>query len=271
MEWSKLKNIILLLLFITNLFLLALVGMQEWSSARYHAEARNDALEVLGKNGIQMALDDLPQDVTLPLAQFSRERARDAATLTALLGSLNEQNLGGGQFLYEGEQGYAYLRGRGEFSITFSSGAYPVSGGLAEHARDMLTLLDMEAEVCSVSGDAHSGSVMLTQLWQGTPVLNCEINAVYEGGELTQLSGTRLYNEPEALGSVELSAVTGLLRFLEQLSDTGDICRSILQMSPGYAMTTGLSDPATLRPIWYIETDTGAYCLDALSAELERL
>lgn len=271
MEWPKLKNIILLLLLVTNLFLLGLVGVQEWNSARYHAEARTDALEVLAKNGIQMGYEVLPRDQTLPLAQFSRDRSRDAATLTALLGDLTEQNMGGGQYLYEGEKGYAYLRGRGEFSVTLASGAYPLTGSAAEHAGDMLRLLGLDTVVKSVTGDAHSARVTLIQLWQGLPVLNCEMEVSYEGGELVSLSGTRLYNEPESLGSVELSAVTGLLRFLEQFSDTGDICSAITRMEAGYRLTTGLADPATLRPIWYFETDTGSYLLDAVSAELTRL
>ena len=40
MEWSKLKNIILLLLVSVNAFLLILVGVQESRAARYEEDTR---------------------------------------------------------------------------------------------------------------------------------------------------------------------------------------------------------------------------------------
>ena len=52
MEWSKLKNIILLLLVSVNAFLLILVGVQESRAARYEEDTRQAAVRVLEQSGI---------------------------------------------------------------------------------------------------------------------------------------------------------------------------------------------------------------------------
>ena len=59
MEWSKLKNIILILLLCVNAFLLVLAGIQESRSARYEEETRQAAVDVLEQNGIAFALERL--------------------------------------------------------------------------------------------------------------------------------------------------------------------------------------------------------------------
>lgn len=265
MEWPKLKNIILLILLVTNLFLLGLVGLREWDSAHYQAMARSDALEVLAKNNISMDKEALPRDVTLSAATVARDRTGEAALLSPLLGSVTEQSMGGGQMSYEGEKGHASLRSRGEFSVTLNPGACPLTGSLEQHAAQTLKQMGFDAQAVSVQGDGESGSVTLLQRWNGVAVLNCRVEALYEGGDLVSLTGSRLSGTPAAAGSVELSAVTGLLRFLEQLADTGDVCSQINRMEAGYQLSSGLSDPAVLTPVWMFETDTGSYVLDPAS------
>lgn len=271
MEWSKLKNIILLILLTTNLFLLLLVGYRSWSTARYESGARSAALTLLAKNGIGMDKEALPRDILLSPASVSRDRSRETEQLSPLLGAVTEQALGGGHFLYSGEKGQVYLRGRGEFSAALDSGAYPLSGGMADHAREVLSLMGFEGRADDVSGTPEEGVVTLIQLWEGAPVLNCTVQAIYRNGSLVAISGTQLSGPPVVTGSTQLSAVTGLLRFLELFSDTGDVCSRVSVMRAGYLLSTGPSDPASLTPVWYFETDTGAYYLDVLANQLKKL
>lgn len=270
MEWSKLKNIILLILLITNLFLLFLVGYRSWNTARYETGARSDALTVLAKNGIEMDKEALPRDALLSTASVSRDREREAELVAPLLGTVSEQSLGGGQFLYSGEKGQVYFRSRGEFAVSLEPGAYPLSGSMADHARDVLSRMGFNGMAASVEGTAEEGSVLLIQLWEGAPVLNCSVKAVYQNGSLVSASGTRLAGTPDVTGTAELSAVTGLLRFLELFTDTGDVCNRVNVMRGGYLLSTGPSDPATLTPVWYFETDTGAYTLDMTLNQLRK-
>ena len=61
MEWSKLKNIILLLLVSVNAFLLILVGVQESRAARYEEDTRQAAVRVLEQSGITFGPERVPQ------------------------------------------------------------------------------------------------------------------------------------------------------------------------------------------------------------------
>ena len=271
MEWSKLKNIILLILLATNLFLLFLVGYRNWNTARYESGARSDALTVLAKNGIAMDKEALPKDALLSTASVSRDREGEADLLAPLLGSVSGQALGGSQFLYSGEKGQVYFRSRGDFAVSLEPEAYPLSGSMADHAREVLALMGFHGSVTDVTGTAQNGSVTLVQLWEDTPVLNCTVRAVYRSGSLVSASGTRLSGTPAVTGSAELSAVTGLLRFLELFTDTGDVCSRVNVMRGSYQLSSGPSDPATLTPVWYFETDTGTYTLDMTLNQLKKL
>ena len=272
MEWPKLKNIIIVILLITNLFLLGLVGLQGWNSSNYQAQAREDALQVLEQNGIHMQAETLPQDRSLTVAAVSRDREAEGALMERLLGKRAEDGSEGGDPMYTGEKGETKLGNRGEFQISLKPGAYPVTGALADHALALLERMEMQAVVLSSEGDAEDGVVTLLQLWNGVPVRTCRITVRYAGAEKpVVIAGTRISGTPVTTGEVELSAVTGLLRFLEKFSDTGDVCNEILVMQAGYQMLTGLSDPATLTPIWYFVTDSGAYTLDVMANQLKKL
>lgn len=280
MEWSKLKNIILLILVVTNAFLLVLVGSRAWNAARYQANARADAIQVLSRSGITVDKDILPKDVVLPVGSVSRDREGEAQTLAPLLGEVTVQSPGGGRFLYTGSFGVADLRSRGEFSLALDREQFPMVGSYATHAQETAAKMSFRSRTIltrqleepngTTGQTVEVSEVTLVQLWQETPILTCTAKAVYTEGQLLSLSGTRLTGEPQQVGSVELSVVTGLLRFLEQLSATGDVCSAITSMTPAYQLTAGLSDPATLSPVWYIETDSGAYTLDAATAVLQR-
>ncbi len=271
MEWSKLKNIILLILLATNVFLLLLVGSQEWNAAQNQSNARADAILVLEKNGIVMDKEALPKDLTLPLFSVARDPEMEIESLTPLLGAVAPPPEDGS--LYTGEKGTADLRGRGEFFIELSADAYPAGADLQAHATKMLALMDVEAQAfLEVEGSLNTREVSLAQTVDGIPILSCVVKATYLDGSLSRLDGARLPGSPTPTGSTrELSAVTGLLRFLELLNDTGDVCSTVTVMAPAYQMTSGLADPATLTPVWYFETDSGAYVLDVNTSELKRI
>jgi len=272
MQWSKLKNIMLLILLATNLFLLFLLGQRNWSSQRYEASARTDALAILSKNGIVMQEETLPHDITLLSATVSRDREREAELLAPLLGgTVFEESLGGSQYFYSGEKGHAYFRGRGEFDLHLIPGAYSLDGSMEQHAAATLALMGFDAVPAGVSGTPEDGTVTLIQLWQNTPVLSCTVQVSYTDGCLTSVSGTRLSGTPSPGTSHSLSSVTGLLRFLELFTQSGDVCNRINVMQGGYRLITGPSGPSTLVPVWYFATDTGAYLLDMSENQLRKV
>ena len=65
MRWTKIKNIILLLLVAVNLFLLALVGVRAWRTRENSRAARERILQILENNGIAYLPGQIPGDLSL--------------------------------------------------------------------------------------------------------------------------------------------------------------------------------------------------------------
>lgn len=67
MEWPKLKNIILVILAMTNLCLFFFVAQREWQQYHFQNQARKDVVAFLASRSITVDPDILPRDRdTLP-------------------------------------------------------------------------------------------------------------------------------------------------------------------------------------------------------------
>jgi len=85
MRWSKIKNIIILLLVIVNLFLLGLVGARAWRTAENSRLARARMVEVLSHSGIAFLPQEVPDQISLPpLRLKAGAEAPDREALQAL-------------------------------------------------------------------------------------------------------------------------------------------------------------------------------------------
>jgi hypothetical protein len=205
---------------------------------------------------------------------MERSRQEEADKAAALLGTVIE-NGQGGTVQYTGEKGTVRFSRTGEFSADLRADAYPLGElTVPAHALQTLKLLGFDGEVLAVEQAGTRTTVTVRQLWQGNPVFTCRAALIYERGALVSIQdgeSVRLTGTPQVSGAAQnLSVVTALLRFLEGLNKLGDVCTSLESLVPGYIFSPGLSDPITLRPAWYITTDTGAYYLDAETGALER-
>ena len=91
MQWSKIKNIVLLILLVVNVLLLAQVGYREMESARYRRQARDEAALLLAQSGIRVDAASLPEDPGLLPMRCERDSGAEAELAEALLGSGAEQ------------------------------------------------------------------------------------------------------------------------------------------------------------------------------------
>lgn len=274
MEWSKLKNIIILILLAANLFLLTMAGVQRRNFTRYQEQAVQDVLTVLERNGITVAPEVIPEQMSLDSMTVLRERQLEEDLAHALLGEGTLSDLGGGRYSYESPVGSAEFRSNGNFSITFSAGL-DLTDAMQDEAAHALTLsaaIGLNSIVAErIPSDNGGTAVVLYQTWQGIPVYSCRITAEYRDGALWAVSGQRLMGEPQPTGAQEelLSIPSVLMRGLNGIHDMGDICSEITRLTPGYQMTNPV-EGTRMEPVWYIETDTGAYQLNAITGILER-
>lgn len=273
MEWPKLKNIVILILLLANLFLLIMVGVQEHGSVQYQEQALTNAASVLENNGIRMDRANIPSELELTPLTVVRDLESEAALATALLGTCDTSDLGGGRYAYEGPLGWVEFRSNGNFSVTFHDDVLKVKtdGGEEDHALNLMKEVGLTAVLASREENGSRVSLTLCQTWQGMPIYSCQIVMKYEDGCLQSVAGQRLMGTPQS-GSDKselISVPTALLRILNGINDLGDICNEITAMEPGYLLTIS-ADAIRMIPMWYVTTDTGAYSLNALTGVLER-
>ena len=261
MEWSKIKNIVLIILLLTNLSLLTFVLRRDFQDRAAQTQALENALEFLSEKKVEIDRALLPKETLSPM-KMERDREQESQLAAALLGGdVTEQARGGEVYRYSGSAGSVQFHRDGVFQAAFVQGAFPLEGALPEeHAVATLAKLDYQAQVVSATTDG-SGKVtlVLRQLWQDTPVFDCQVTLTYAQDCLISMTGGR---------RLVISVPTALFRFYQGMNTLGDVCRTIQEIQKGYVTGSG---GETLTPVWYISTDTRDYLLDMVTGELSRV
>lgn len=273
MEWSKLKNIILIILLCTNAALLAMVLGQNHRESSAQRQALADAIALLRQEGTQVEDAIVPQKTELLPLRAERDQAEEEKLALALLGDeLAAQDRGGGVYLYRSDLGEIQFHSDGAFQASLQPDAFPLEGREPEElARSAAEKLDFTGQVVQSRVGAGGGSVLLRQLWDGVPVFNLQMTLEFNSSGLTGITaGRRLFGTPRQQELSVLSPASALVRFASGLNALGDVCSSIDGIQPGYLSSVSLTDGMILTPVWYITTDTGSYYLDLVTGDLSR-
>lgn len=84
--WPKIKNIIILMLLVTNLCLLAFVGWREIRDWQLQDKALEQAVSFLAERGIQVDERIVPRSAELPAMGMERDLEEEQTLAAALLG-----------------------------------------------------------------------------------------------------------------------------------------------------------------------------------------
>lgn len=270
MPWSKLKNIILVILAATNLGLLLLVAGQALQTSRMGAQAREDAILFLQNRGVQVDESLIPRSMDLLPQRLERDMTEEERAASALLGgSVTAEARGGEVYRYYNNNGSVQFHSDGTFSAQLDPAAFPLgedraAGGLALLGRMGLigTILEENEE-----------ELIFRQTWQGSPLFTQQVTLSCEGGGLASITaGRQLVGRPEADPSRRtISVATALIDFFNGVSALGDVCNRIDRIESGYVTAASLSGPTALTPVWRVTTDTGAYQLDTVTGAVTRI
>lgn len=268
MEWSKIKNIILLILLGLNLFLLIMVVSQELQAHQFRQEARAEAVALLKRNGITVDPDQLPADTSLPTQVLEEDEAATDTLAQALLGQETVQQSSGVRAVYTSPLGEMEAFSTGRFAVDFTAQALPLHDRTAEeHAADLLQRAGIQAEYLDSSHAEGATRITYRQRWTDTPVFNTQIVLTYENGALRHVEGVLLpANGGVSQQEETITVATLLVRFLSQRNESGRMFSQIQALVPGYHLSG--TRPFTLTPAWYVVTDTGTYLLSALDGSL---
>lgn len=273
MEWRRVKNVLILMLLLVNGFLLVLVGTRQSEKRLYERRALEGAVQVMESNGIQVdrtALDD-PEELTIQTMERDIDAERDAAA-TLLDQSVTGRNLGGGLYVYEGEDGQISFRAGGELHAILTDDDRWYAQNPQGQVEQLLKRMDVDARVMDTLITEGSGTVAACQMWEGSPLFSCQVVFTYEEGRLVSLTGRLMFACEVEREEAECQTLpTALMEFLDEIRDSGDVCSRILAMEAGYRMTQSYSGQVTLTPAWLISTNTANYYMDAVNGEVSRI
>ncbi len=275
MDKSKIKNFMIILLSLVNVFLLFIVissDIEEKNAATYRTEA---LVKVLSENGIALNTDIVLPDSIPSLLSLKRDLETEKHNISALIGSCSAEDMGGNSYYYHGEDGAAKFRGTGEFEISMNSGAIPTGKDPVTTAKAVLKKLNIEAGDIEplVTDDGTNVTVTLCCSLDGTTIYNEKISFNFNSTYLWYISGTRPLDTKYSVQSSENypDSVTILMQFLEFVNDTGAVCSEIKALKIEYYMSSAVSENCTLRPVWCVETNSGLYYIDAVSGQAENV
>lgn len=265
MRWSKIKNIILLLLVVVNLFLLGLVGIRAWRTAQNDRQTRERMLQVLENNGITFQPQTLPGPMTLTAQRLTLSPLgeKEAATLVGPIAGVEAM---GSRILYRGERGVLTVSSTGEATLDFFSNCSLTE----EEVWQSLSHLGLSFRETDRIEDGGNLEVEACLLWENAPLPGEVITLTCNSGVPAGLTFHALMGSAEPLPSAgePISAATALLRLLDALNRQGYICSRIDRLYAGYTLSgTG---PYTLEPAWFVEIDTAPWrlAIDAYTGEV---
>lgn len=274
METPKLKNIILLILVLTNLCLLVFVAQMEGQDRAQQKQARAETIRFLENKGILMAEEQVPEKMTLAPQTVERDLERESVLAAQLLGAgVKVQDRGAGVYRYFNEHGLIQFHSDGSFSAQFSQNLFPLGEQWEQTCLELLAKLDFEGELLEVESGAESGRLTFRQLWEGCSVFGQQVTLETENGCVRGMTaGRRLVGEPvQDQSRATVTVATALVEFLNGLNSLGDVCSRVDGIIQGYTAGSSLSGPMTLTPVWRISTDTGSYQLDLVTGTLIRV
>ena len=265
METRRLKNIVILILVLLNVFLAALLLNFRLQGAR----ARRDMLEKLevlfATNAISLS-EDLELDVP-PLSTLSvqRDLETEAEIAAMLMGeTVPAEHQGGGIYSYTGARGAVHFR----------------SGGNFDYVPDEQHLDDPQAfcqSFCETFGyeptaalSGETGTFTAVQTLEGSAVYNCTVSFQFRSGDLISLAGTYASTASTASSQTSLTAVDALVQMLNYRNETGMVCNSIQRIVPVYELQSGPSAALQLAAKWQITADAYEYYVDCATGDIVR-
>lgn len=257
MDRRGVKTMLIILLLVTDLFLLGL-----WISRQQRTFARQKAMDtelerILAEAGITVSTEQLPVQ-SAHMLQFLRDARQERAAAEALLGQCQVEEMGGGITEYHSEAGSARFRGLGEFEITL---AHPMPLGQPE--AELTELAQRMGVVPAEPGDLRLEPVENGYaVWVQShiyPIWGCYAQFAVAGGRLTGVEGQWLLGDGyHKRDTVSRSAGWTLLSLARSLGTEGLEPSELIGMEMGYRLNAVSPETLRLTPCWrVILTGTG--------------
>lgn len=273
MSVSKIKNLILLILFLAVLGLLPTVVPTQTARSNEEKEVHEKLSALYASYGITLDPAVLPASQTLYTIELTEPDARAAAQ--ALLGSgLHAQETSARTMAaYESDSGSFTLSRSGELSVRLleSSEVRDLTRATRRHLRAM----EFECAVLDEPARESAGVYQLraVQSLLGVPVFESELVFTYRNNALSSVEGT-FYPAGEMVRVSEeacISCADALVELLSSRDSLGWVGGQILSCTQGYMHSETASSALRFVPGWRIETDAGTFYVSGITREVRQI
>ncbi|MCL2084462.1 MAG: hypothetical protein FWH06_04290 [Oscillospiraceae bacterium] len=281
MHLGKPKNLLIVILLLSNALLAGMLGWRVWEGARARAEADRNIIELLARQGVNIS--KLPDSqLRVPSLAARRPHGEEALAVSYLLGETEAEDTGGIITDYSGVAGAAQFQAGGRFVIRPAAGgpqdaengrltdAPDISAGAltAAAAKTLagmgLKNISKDAEYAEAPGGARA--VTFGQSVQGCVVFNAYAEMTYDAsGRLAQAGGLWCFGSPQPDSAEPCRSAGSVL--LEYAASLEGRTLDILDMRLGYRLRPLPPDAVRLSPEWLIVCADREIYLDAYTAQ----
>ena len=272
MDNAKVKNIVIILLVIADLFLLILVGGESYKRFE-EQKSRVELLKDIYEDSEIEISKSINLEINPPVIyETKRNLAVEKMNISKILGKTRFEDEGAGKFYYSGSNGAADCSGSGEFNIILDGGnSSPISDYISA-AKKVLNKLDIEASEFGINDKEESvpRQVTLYAAYENIHIMNLPINVYFTGGNVTTILGSRPLEISGVLSSdkEEMDCISALMSFLQYVRQTGHVCSKVEDIIHSYYNEiTGLGT-GILKPGWIITTDSGVFYVDSMTGKV---
>lgn len=262
MESWRLKNIIILVLALVNVFLLGSLVLRKTEDSASRRQAAAELTALFASDGITLDPAALSGQSAPEGRTLNRSVELDRKLAAFLLGdTATEADKGGGIYGYESDRGSAQFRASGGFE---ASGTLSADNDPETFIRRFCRSFGYESLAMELENGA--GSATAVQSHNGYPVSNCTVTFTVSGGSVSSLTGTHIPDSYTAVdATVPLSVRTALTTFLEYRRESGAVVSAVTDAFPCYELQSTTAAPMTLVPQWGIVTGTGNYYVNCFT------
>lgn len=258
MERSRLKNIIILILVLVNVFLLASLLSRKSAETTSRALAAEQLAALFAADSISLDTDIITYHTPPASKDLTRSVEREREAAAYFLGDpLLYADQGGSIYTYTGNRGAAMFRSTGSFDIV---GTLSSSDDAEDLCRDFCKEFSYSEPQFQLD-ETGSGSAVAFCQFGDLSVFNATVTFTFQKGVLTSVSGTLLPLSGNPISSKMelLSASAALTTFHQFLRESGAAVSAVSDLTLCYELQSTPTSAMSLVPCWCITTNTMQY------------
>ena len=261
MDRYRLKNIIILILVLVNLFLLGSLASRKRAEQSSHRRAIQEMVELFAAHDITLPPEVIPRE-TPPVGRLlTRDLEMERQAAVFLLGErLSSADQGGGIYTYASDNGAFLIRSTGSFDAVGTLASEDVGAFCRDFCREFF----FDEPVFALD-EAGNGTATAIRRCAGLPVYNCSVVFTLEEGRLVSAKGTLLPETYTSSGGDTLSALAALTAFQNAKQASGAVASAVTDMELCYELQSTTSASMSLVPVWRVATDTVSYYVNCVT------